>query len=146
MVADLPPRAFWAQGTSNLIFQAKQSPPSGSPRQEMRWGQKLNSLPAILLVVTVVVQLLSRVQLFDLMDCSPQDPLSMKFPRQERCSGFPFPSPGDLPNPGIKPASLTLAGGFFTTKPWDSPPAILRREILRLVSLCPVPAKISHIQ
>ena len=34
--------------------------------------------------------------------------LSMGFPRQEYWSGFPFPSPGDLPNPGIKPESLAL--------------------------------------
>ena len=32
-------------------------------------------------------------------------PLSLGFPRQEYQSGLPFPSPGDLPNPGIKPAS-----------------------------------------
>ena len=31
-----------------------------------------------------------------------QAPLSMGFPRQQYCSGLPFPSPGDLPNPGIK--------------------------------------------
>ena len=31
--------------------------------------------------------------------------LSMEFPRQEYWSGLPFPSPGDLPNPGIKPTS-----------------------------------------
>ena len=46
-----------------------------------------------------------------------QAPLSMGFPRQEYWSGLPFPSPGDLPDPGIKPASLTspaLAGRFFT--------------------------------
>ena len=45
-----------------------------------------------------------------------QAPLSMEFSRQEYCSGLPFPSPGDLPNPGIKPtsfASPTLAYGFF---------------------------------
>ena len=35
-----------------------------------------------------------------------QAPLSMVFPRQEYWSGFPFLSPGDLPDPGIKPASL----------------------------------------
>ena len=35
-------------------------------------------------------------------------PLSMGFPRQEYWSGLPFPSPGDLPNPGIKPASPAL--------------------------------------
>ena len=47
-----------------------------------------------------------------------QDPLSLGFSRQEYWSGLPFPPPGGLPNPGIKPTSLvspTLAGGFFTT-------------------------------
>ena len=44
----------------------------------------------------------------------------MEFPRQEDWSGLPFPSPGDLPNPGIELESLVspaLAGGFFTTEP-----------------------------
>ena len=47
-----------------------------------------------------------------------QAPLSMGFSRQEYWSGLPCPPPGDLPKPGIKPASLTspaLASGFFTT-------------------------------
>ena len=35
-------------------------------------------------------------------------PLSMGFPRQEYWSGLPFPSPGDLPDPGIEPGSLAL--------------------------------------
>ena len=35
-----------------------------------------------------------------------QSPLSIGFPRQEYWSGLPFPSPGDLPKPGIKPMSL----------------------------------------
>ena len=35
-----------------------------------------------------------------------QAPLSMRFPRQEYWSGLPSPSPGHLPNPGIKPSSL----------------------------------------
>ena len=42
------------------------------------------------------------------MDGSPQAPLFMEFSRQEYCSGLPFPSPGDLPNPGIEPGSPTL--------------------------------------
>ena len=42
-----------------------------------------------------------------------QAPLSMELPRQEYWSGFPFPSPGDLPDPGIEPTSPALAGGFF---------------------------------
>ena len=37
-----------------------------------------------------------------------QAPLSMGFPRQESWSGLPFPSPGDLPDPGIKPGSPAL--------------------------------------
>ena len=51
-----------------------------------------------------------------------QAPLSMGFPRQEYWSGLPFPSPGDLPNPGIKPRSpASLAGGFYTTMPPGKP-------------------------
>ena len=41
----------------------------------------------------------------------------MGFPRQEYWSGLPFPSPGFFSSPRIKPASPTLAGRFFTTKP-----------------------------
>ena len=44
-----------------------------------------------------------------------QAPLSVEFSRQEYCRGLPCPSPGDFPDPGIKPASPPLAGGFFTT-------------------------------
>ena len=51
-----------------------------------------------------------------------QAPLSMGFSRQEYWSGFPFPSPGDLSDPGIKPTSPALAGGFFTTEPPGKPP------------------------
>ena len=49
-----------------------------------------------------------------------QAPLFMEFPRQEYCSGLPFPSPEDLDDPGIELASLlspALAGGFFTPEP-----------------------------
>ena len=55
-----------------------------------------------------------------------QIPLSMGFSRQEYWSGVPFPSPGDLSNPGIEPASLVspaLASGFFTTEPPGKPPS-----------------------
>ena len=50
-----------------------------------------------------------------------QAPLSMGFPRQEYWKGLPFPSPGDLPDPGVKPASLALAGGSFIAEPQESP-------------------------
>ena len=45
-----------------------------------------------------------------------QAPLSMEFSRKEYQTGLPFSSPGDLPNPGVKPASPALAGGFLTTE------------------------------
>ena len=45
----------------------------------------------------------------------------MGFPRQEFGSWLSFPSPGDLPDPGIKPESLVLAGGFFTAEPPGKP-------------------------
>ena len=46
----------------------------------------------------------------------------MGFPRQENCSGLPFPSPGDHPNWGIKPMSIpALVSGFFTTEPPGKP-------------------------
>ena len=46
-----------------------------------------------------------------------QIPLFMGFPRQEYWNGLPFPSPEELPDPGIEPASLALAGRFFTPEP-----------------------------
>ena len=50
-----------------------------------------------------------------------QAPLSMGFPRQEHWSGWPFPSPGDLPDPGTEPVSPALAGRFFGTEPPRKP-------------------------
>ena len=50
-------------------------------------------------------------------------PLSMWFPRQERWHGLPFPSPEDLPDPGMEPVSLmspALAGRFFTSTTWEA--------------------------
>ena len=49
-----------------------------------------------------------------------QAPLSMGF-QQEYWSGLPSPSPGGLPDAGIEPGSLSLAGRFFTTEPQGTP-------------------------
>ena len=46
-----------------------------------------------------------------------QAPLSMKFSRQEYWSGLPFPSPGDLPNPGIKPKFPALLVASLLSEP-----------------------------
>ena len=64
----------------------------------------------------VCVGVLSHVWFFEnpwTVAC--QAPLSTEFSRQEYCSGLSFPPPGNLPDPGIKPASPAVVGGFFTT-------------------------------
>ena len=51
----------------------------------------------------------------------PQSPLFMESSRQESWSGFPFPSPGDLPNPGIKPGSPALRADSLPPEPPGNP-------------------------
>ena len=63
----------------------------------------------------------SCLTLCDPMTVAPWASLFMRSSRQEYYSGLPFPSPGDLPNPGIKPESPALGGGFFTTEPPGKP-------------------------
>ena len=46
-----------------------------------------------------------------------QAPLSMGFPRQDCWSGLPFPSPGDLPNPGIEPGSIAFQEDSLLSEP-----------------------------
>ena len=58
----------------------------------------------------------SYLTLCDPWTIAHQAPPSMGFSRQEYWSGLPFPLPGDLPDPGIKPVSPALADGFFTTE------------------------------
>ena len=70
-----------------------------------------------LIITKICVQSLSCVQLFATpWTIARQAPLSMEFSRQGYWSRLPFPTPGDLPDPGIKPAALALAGRFFTTE------------------------------
>ena len=67
----------------------------------------------------VKVKLLSRVRLFATpWTVAYQAPLSMRFSRQECWSGLPFPSPGDLPNPGIEPGSPALQADAL---PFETP-------------------------
>ena len=66
----------------------------------------------------VCMKLLSRVRLFATpwtvaFQASP----SMGFSRQEYWSGLPFPSPGDLPNPGMEPGSPALEADALTSEP-----------------------------
>ena len=62
-----------------------------------------------------------------------QAPLSMGSSRQEYQRGLPFPTPGDLPDPGMEPASPALAGRFFTTEPPARPPKSSNLELFHLL-------------
>ena len=61
----------------------------------------------------------SSLTLEDAIDCSP--PLSSGFPRQEYWNGLPFPSPGDLPHPGVKLKSPVLQADSLPSEPPDKP-------------------------
>ena len=63
--------------------------------------------------MVAAVQLLSRETPWTV---ARQAPLSIAFSRQEHWSGLPFPSPGDLPNPGIKPSSPALQADSLPTE------------------------------
>ena len=63
-----------------------------------------------------------------------QAPLFMGLPKQEYWSELPFLSPRDLPDPGIKPASPALAGGFFITEPPGKPILELKKKKLSEIS------------
>ena len=83
------------------------------------------------------MKLLSCVQLFaTLWTIAHQAPPSMGFSRQEYWSGLPFPSPGELPDPGIETTSLNspaLADRFFTTSAtWET---LLKVKSLSCVQL-----------
>ena len=68
------------------------------------------------------VKSLSRVRLLAIpWTVAYQAPPSMGFSRQEYWSGLPFPSPGDLPNPGIEPGSTTFQVDALTSEPPGKP-------------------------
>ena len=68
------------------------------------------------------VKSLSRVRLFVTpWTIAYKAPLSTEFSRQEYWSGLPLPSPGDLPDPGIEPRSLTLPADALPSEPTVKP-------------------------
>ena len=82
-----------------------------------------NNLTGIKDWYNVKVKLLSHVQLFATTwtNVAHKAPLSMGFSRQEYWNGLPFPSPGDLPDPGIKPGSPALQPDALTSEPPGKP-------------------------
>ena len=72
------------------------------------------------------VKSLSQVQLFvTLWTVAYQAPQSMGFSRQEYWTGLPFPSPGDLPDPGIESGSPALEADVLTSEPPGKPQTMI---------------------
>ena len=80
-------------------------------------------------VVKVKVKLLSHVRLFVTpWTVAYQASPSMGFSRQEYWSGLPFPSPVDLPDPGIKPGSPALQADTLMSEPPGKPKCLIAEE------------------
>ena len=81
---------------------------------------------------------LSRVRLFATpWTVAYQVPQSMGFPRQECWSGLPFPSPGDLPDPRIKPEPPRIAGRCLTISASREAPLLLSVQFSSVAQSCP---------
>ena len=109
--------AQWKQG--GKIGSDGNDPGRNSGGRDWKWGSGDAER------CVCVLSHFSRVRLFaTLWAVAHQASLSMGFSRQEYWRGLSCPSPGDLPKPGIKPASLLspeFAGGFFTTSAtWEA--------------------------
>ena len=97
-------------GESKAVSEEK----TNSIRKELVQG-------SVVLNKDIFVLFSGHVRLCDSMDCSPPGSYVHGMSRQEYWSGLPFPYAGDLPDPGVKPAHPTTAGGFFTTEPPGTP-------------------------
>ena len=126
------------QGSGSLIAER------GRGYSELRWGTPSSwhllclhpgSLSSTLLIShACVLSCFSSFQLFATpWTVARQAPLSVGFSRQEHWIGFPFPSPGDLPSPGIKPRSPALQADSLSSEP----PGNQKRHPRRKPSDCP---------
>ena len=90
---------------------------------ELNWTESLpKPMISTNVMTSIEVKLISRVWLFVTpWTLSYQAPLSMGFLRQEYWSGLLFPSPGDLPNPGIEPWSPALQADALPSEPQGKP-------------------------
>ena len=81
-----------------------------------------------------MVLVLSRFRFFaTLWTVARQAPLSMEFSRQGYCSGLPFPSPGDLPNPRIEPGSPALQADALPSKLLGEPSSLCVSFMLKQI-------------
>ena len=138
-------RVFWnsLQKNQNKLFGQAKMCASCLPRKSTH--KELLSLPSyrwqgLCVCVCVCARTQACPTLCNPMDCSCQAPLSIDSSRQGYWSGFPFPAPGGLPEPGIELASPALADRFFIIAPPGKPIFILflfeSPCLLRTYSIC----------
>ena len=106
-----------AQSVRNRVYRWGTSHLSVPPRQ----GCSTHACPAAK----------SHLTLCDPVDCSPPDSSVHGILQARILEWFPFPSPGDLPNPEIQLTSLALTGRFFSTKLPGKPEAPSRRAYMQ---------------
>ena len=106
--------------------------------KKMEPGETMQLSKASSHTLTLKLKPLSCVRLFVIpLTVAYQAPPSMGFSRQECCSGLPFPSPGDLPNPGIKPGSPAQQADALSFEPPGKTLFSISR-IRDLYNICPV--------
>ena len=102
----LPSLGIFPTPEADSSFPHWQAGPSPLSHQESSGARSVHQFSLLLLLS---LKSLSRVRLFATpWTVAYQAPLSMGFSRQYYWSGLPFPSPADLPNPGIEPRSPAL--------------------------------------
>ena len=95
----------------------------GDRRHKKEWVLKWPCIARVLVKKVKVLVSESCLTLLTPQAAVHQAPLSMGFSRKEYWSGLPFPSPGDLPDPGMEPKSLALQADSFMSEPPGKPPA-----------------------
>ena len=119
--------AHWRLVICNTLHTSKGA---GQLQQRTRPGWLLkayyieqgeNKEGAICLLGDVLLVTQSCPTLCDPADCSPPGSSVRGILQASIWGGLPFPSPGDLPDPGIQPMALALADVFFTTEPPGKP-------------------------
>ena len=121
-------RRFWKVSALAWLMVLLRDPLGTCPRYpdpwfeadpRFLWVRKEVKAVCVCVYVCVCVRVCSVISDFVISwTVDHQASLSMGFSRQKYWSGLPFPTPGDLSNPGIEPVSLVspaLAAGFFTT-------------------------------
>ena len=100
----------------------------------MEGGEQPSVSPEVTVCAELALLVLSREVTFNSFAAprtvAHQAPLSLGFSRQEYCSGLPFPSPEDLPDPGIEPMSPALQPDSLPLNHLGSPEMALRWFLL----------------